>query len=272
MSYTATKDGVTKYIDKNMALDYFQLGWTVKWDNTVLTESFFANQLPHNTISNDPYTYSSVSQNRLEPIIIGAERFDDYSSFLCVNTKTYQTTPERAMNGSIPDINDIQTFIVPRVKIKFDKMSIQDFRRMLKAIEPNEFPVQYYDYEQDKIVRRYMYIEPREMAEIYNIGFEILDVLGYEFSFIGTLNDEEPVVITYFTHLDNKAEPVRYFSDNFSYGQTLRIRDGESLSSDRVPDGKHFVCWYLNNEPTQIYLSNQRIYATSNLNLYAHYE
>lgn len=249
MSYYATKNGITKEISKNMRDDYRSCGWTITHSGTD----------PY-----DPYDYNDVQSNRLEPVIINGQSFNNYSSFLCVNTKTYVNEPERTNDGSIPDINDYDTFVVPRLKIKFDYMSISDFRRMLSAISTNEFEVVYYDYETNKTVHHLMYIEPRDMAEIYNKGYELLGVIGYEFSFIGTLNNENKYYISYYNEADDKIAKFTYV-----YGQYHTIANS-TLTGLEPPENKHLVRWNTKADGTGMsYQLNQQIQVVETLDLYA---
>lgn len=125
-------------------------------------------------------------------VIINGEVFYGigYQGLLTINTKTYQTEPTRSNDGSMENIKDAQTFIVPRCKVNFKYFNINDYVRLCNAIRyDNEFPVTYYDKEYKQYVTNLMYIEPQEAIKIYNCGTSIIGVLDYEVSFIGTLND-----------------------------------------------------------------------------------
>lgn len=178
--YLATKNGVTKGIYKGTEDFYRDNGWTITINGNYEGDI-------------DPYDIEEVKNAGLEflqPIIINGYSFEGYSTFTCINTKTYVAEPERTLDGSIPNINDYETFIVPRVKVSFAYMTLEDYRRFLNAIsEYNEFDVSYYDYEIGEKVTHKMYIEPREMQELYNKGYQLLGMLNTEISLIGTLND-----------------------------------------------------------------------------------
>lgn len=119
---------------------------------------------------------------------IDNEPFSGFSGFTSVNTKTYFEEPQRTGNGSIPDINDYETFVVPRVRFNFKYFSLDDYQRLCEAILPNEFVVKYYDKQFGKWVSHKMYCEPEEMTKIYNVDTTIIGVLDYEISLIGTCN------------------------------------------------------------------------------------
>ena len=63
----------------------------------------------------------------LDVVKINGEEFTGigYEGLLSVNTKTYVTEPTRAGDGAIKNINDYETFYVPRVKINFKYFSIR---------------------------------------------------------------------------------------------------------------------------------------------------
>lgn len=229
MPYYATKDEITREISVYQVDEYERLGWTIS----------HSADTPYN-----PYIHDEVTKNRLETITINGEEFVGYSSFSCINTKTYVKEPERALDGSIPNIEDYETFVVPRVKIGFGFMTIDDFRRFLKAITPNEFNVTYYDYEIDQIVTHKMYIEPREMSEIYNKGFEILATLNIEISLIGTLNDTNYLTTKYYDNVkysdisssgENSYIPF-FTKEKLTYGMYDAILNGKNYTHNKTDD------------------------------------
>lgn len=112
-----------------------------------------------------------------------------YQGLLTVNTKTYAESPTRAIDGSIPNINDYDTFIVPRAKVNFKLFTIEKYRELCGIVaSKNEFVVRYYDKELNDFVEHNMYCEPEEMKKMWNVGTRVIGVLDYEISFIGTLN------------------------------------------------------------------------------------
>ena len=254
--YYATKDNVTKEIPKHDA-EYMQM---LGWEITASPDENY-----------NPYIYGMAKEkgNCLEPIIINGERFDGYSDFYCINTKTYVEEPSRTLDGSIPNINDYDTFIVPRVQISFKYMTIQDFRRLLKAITPNEFNVSYYDYETDNYVTYKMYCEPREMAKIFNKGYEILAVTEQKVSLIGTLNDMEYLTIMYFDTIEQK-EYTQLSKSNLVFGNYYTIKE---IPEELQKQGYKFEGWNtkFNGDGTK-YLENEVFQATKHLRLYSQWK
>lgn len=92
---------------------------------------------------------------------------NEISSFGNTNTKTYAIEPSRNEDFSMPTINLIPTANIPRLKINFDIMSLEVWRRMKLATSPNEFLVKYYDWEYDKVVSRLMYFATQDDIDIF---------------------------------------------------------------------------------------------------------
>lgn len=144
----------------------------------------------------------AIENENLGKIFIGGEEFTGigYQGLMTVNTKTYVEEPTRANDGSIPNINDHDTFIVPRCKVNFKFFNIRDYQRLCRVVSSaNEFYVEYFDKQFGKFVKHKMYAEPEEMAKIYNVSTSVIGVLDYEVSFIGTLNDMEEFSVSYDT-------------------------------------------------------------------------
>lgn len=167
-----------------------------------------------------------MANNVLTDITINGYVFKGYSDFACINSKTYVVEPERASDGSIPDINAYAVFYVPRVKISFKYMSVADYQRFLIAIEPNEFVVSYFDYTKGEVVYHKMYCEPQELEKLHTHRLEVLGILNKEISLIGTLNSVDTFVLTYMANGGLGSVP----GETYVEGQTLRISDGTELS------------------------------------------
>ena len=142
----------------------------------------------------------AIENENLGKIFIGGEEFTGigYQGLLTVNTKTYVEEPTRANDGSIPNIDDHDTFIVPRCKVNFKFFNISDYQRLCRVLNSaNQFPVTYFDKQFGEQRTYMMYVEPEEMAKIYNVGTSVIGVLDYEVSFIGTLNNLETFKVVY---------------------------------------------------------------------------
>ena len=143
---------------------------------------------------------NAIDEKNIARVCINGEWFDGigYQGLMTVNTKTYIDEPTRANDGSIPNINDYATFIVPRCKLNFKYFNIEDYKRLCRVLNSaNQFPVSYFDKQFGEFRTYMMYVEPEEMTKIYNVGSLVIGLFDYEISFIGTLNDLEKYTIKY---------------------------------------------------------------------------
>ena len=178
---------------------------------------------------NSDGTQKSEKVEDLDKIWINGQEFSGmaYQGFLTVNTKTYVEEPTRANDGSIPNINDYDTFIVPRCKVNFKYLEIEDYRRLCDAIQSNEFNVKYYDKQFNKFVVHKMYCEPEEMVKLYNIGTDVFGLLDYEVSFIGTLNDLSEHIVKYVAvDGDSPLSPISFdlYNESTIYSKGNKVK------------------------------------------------
>ena len=172
--------------------------------------------------------YSNADKiEELGTVWINGEEFKGigYNGLLTVNTKTYVSEPTRANDGSMPNIGDHETFIVPRCKINFKYLNVNDYRRLCNAILPNEFLVKYYDKDFGDFVEHWMYCEPQEMAKIYNIGTAVIGVLDYEVSFIGTLNKLKELTVQY----DTAGQTIKNLAEGEIFNSEVEYKYGDRV-------------------------------------------
>lgn len=199
-----------------------------------------------------------------------------WQGLLTVNTKTYVDTPTRSNDGSMPNIDDHDTFIVPRAKINFKLLSIEDYQTLCAIINSsNQFAVKYWDKQAGDFVTHYMYCEPEEMKKLFNIGTKIIGVLDYEISFIGTLNNLENFQVQYFLNPSNNGSSSLSVA-NYKWGYTTKIIDGDevatlaSANNYTMPSGVNFSHWNTKADGTGInYYPDKKANIFGNLNLYA---
>lgn len=123
-----------------------------------------------------------------------------YQGLMTTNTKTYVNEPVRSNDGSISNIDDYETFIVPRCTVNFKYFNIQDYIRLCRVVNSaNQFPVRYFDKQFGVFKEHLMYAEAEEMKKIFNVGTSVIGVIDYEVSFIGTLNNLEQYEVKYIT-------------------------------------------------------------------------
>lgn len=198
-----------------------------------------------------------------------------YQGLLTVNTKTYVESPTRSNDGSIPNINDHDTFIVPRCKINFKYISIEDYQRLCEIVSSmNEFSVTYYDKDFGSLVTHKMYCEPQEMHKLFNVSTSVLGVLDYEVSFIGTLNNLPNVSVTYYLNPNNSGSSI-LSSTNVQWGRVVKIitgEDMETLASEKgytLPSGT-FIEWNTKADGSGLtYQEGVKINVLRDIKLYA---
>ncbi len=221
-----------------------------------------------------------VNVPNLDSITIAGNEFKGigYQGLLTVNTKTYIDSPSRSNDGSMPNINDHDTFVVPRCKINFKYLKIEDYQRLCRILNSaNEFPVKYYDKESGEFVTHMMYVEPEEMKKIFNVGTYVFGVLDYDVSFIGTLNQREALSVTYkavsasgasstlavvTTQKTKQGEKPLYWGDS-----TTVMTTAEAIEKGvTIPTGKQLV-WQLGNE-TEVNANGWKVYPNSKVNVF----
>lgn len=211
-----------------------------------------------------------VTATYLDRVKIGNEYFNGigYQGLLTVNTKTYVESPSRSNDGSIANINDHDVFFVPRCKLNFKYFKIEDYQRLLNEVSgKNEFPVEYFDKQTGTMVSFNMYIEPEEMAKLYNVGTSIIGVLDYEVSLIGTRNNLPVYTVTYYKNASSSDQTVVGNTESAEYGTSIVVKDGGDVTP---PTGYTFVCWNTKRDGSGLnFYSNNTNAVFSDLSLYA---
>lgn len=142
----------------------------------------------------------SVSEKFYDTVEIGGQTFTDYGEFSFFWEKTYVKQPSRSVSGAMSELDNIATFNVPHLKIKYSLMSITDYRRLGQLILlKNEFLVKCYDALNDKVTTNKMYFLPDQMPQFFSIAHytasgdatwsELIGVKDYTIEMVGTLND-----------------------------------------------------------------------------------
>lgn len=145
----------------------------------------------------------SKSNNDISDDFTDNDRFSNYGTYSFVWQKTLKESPSRMDNGGLPQLRNIPSFITGNLKINFDLISIDDYRRLMKLIynvKEHCYKVKTYDIVYDRMVIIEMYIQPEEMPTIYAISDglqqgnneDIIDLIGvrsHVIQLVGTGND-----------------------------------------------------------------------------------
>ena len=131
------------------------------------------------------------------------DKFSNYGTYSFAWLKTLKESPSRMDNGGLPQLRNIPAFITGNLKIDFDLISIDDYRRHMKLIyEVKEhcYKVKSYDIAYDRMGIVEMYFQPEEMPKIFAISNQlqqgdnenVIDLIGVQnhvIQLVGTGND-----------------------------------------------------------------------------------
>lgn len=197
----------------------------------------------------------AIENENLGKIFIGGEEFTGigYQGLMTVNTKTYVEEPTRANDGSISNIDDHDTFIVPRCKVNFKFFNIRDYQRLCRVLNSaNQFPVSYFDKQFGEHRTYMMYAEPEEMAKIYNVSTSVIGVLDYEVSFIGTLNNLEIFKVMYVPKYWNGTSLVDMSLKAIDFSASTTYTKGQKV----YWNGSYYEAIYYENSFKEIPTTN----------------
>lgn len=213
------------------------------------------------------FTPNNVIQTAGE-VVINGEKFSGiaYKGLLTLNEVTFVESPERANDGSLSSINDIDTFTTPQLQIKFHFINITDYQRFKRATSAREFPVTYYDKQFGSQVTRMMYMKPESLTDIFNVETTMIGVLEYTVDFVGTNNDVATVSISYSTNGGSGTLPD---SQTTTWGKQVVIGSASGISYS----GHTFKCWNTRSNGTGWnYYPNQSVSIYESMTLYAIWE
>lgn len=159
---------------------------------------------------------------------IDGDKISGYYTYTFFYQKTYAKEPERSQGGVIDNLNSYATFNTPTLKIKFNALSIDQYRKIMQhLLAKNEFVVTCYDPIYDRYLTAKMYFAPSDYPELFSLDFQLLAVLNYEVELIGTNADFDTTSVVY--HLVNAADP-----------NAPQVSDKTYTNND-VPVGMEFI-------------------------------
>ena len=220
--------------------------------------------------SNDAVLYEAV---KIEQVKIDGNIFSSYGAYQFIWEKTFVRTPDRASDGSMRDIENHTTFLVPHLIMDFSIMSIDDYRAIMRMhYERNEFNVECYDPIYNKRIRAKMYFATEEMAKLYTINkvrlnedkwedwIQLVGVHDYTVELIGTNNDIELIKIAY--HL-NPPSNIGYtdtivYDDDIYSGESVTIGEkAKSITSQKFNGQYSFKYWTTNKYGGSVYMNGK---------------
>lgn len=208
------------------------------------------------------------NEKPLSKITIDGNEISGYFTYSFFNEKTYVKEPVRSSAGVIDNLNSYATFFTPHLKIHFNTLSPQMYRKIMNLINAkNEFLVQCYDPVSDQIVSHKMYFYPADFPELYTYDLEFLAVMNYDIELVGT-NAEGEVEIFYYP---NQNLPAYKVLKEFEYGKEPTVGYQIEVQSRA---NYHFANkWNTKQDGSGVsYDHGSRIRAVENISLYAQFE
>lgn len=210
---------------------------------------------------------ADLMNNVWQPVIIDGVTYgtDEYSSMFNSRPMVYQVEPERALDFSIPDINNIARGEVNRVWLTFDYLSIQRYRQLLKALRKPEFSMTYYDIETDTMITGMYYSTTFDQFETYsakvNGQMEIIGVLNCSFELIATNNNTGELRLEYVAGGGTGAS----IAQTFFKGETVQILDDRD-APNFTRAGYRYDSWV--DDTGVVYTMGEYVTLSASLTLY----
>ena len=129
----------------------------------------------------------------LETLQIGNTNVTSYSDYFVLNELVYSQEPQRYNTGELEDLSKIDSFIVPRIFVDFKYLDITKYRELLIALSVKEFPITYYDPDDNTTKTKLFYLKPWSRSKLYvkptSDGVEARGVRDLSLEFVATLRD-----------------------------------------------------------------------------------
>lgn len=219
-----------------------------------------------------PASSTTSKKRNLHKFTVDGNTISGYYTYSFFYQKTYPKEPTRSQGGVIDNLNSYATFNTPTLKIKFNALSLDQYRVIMQLIlSKNEFVVTCYDEIYDRDVTVKMYFAPDDYPELFSMDLELLAVLNYEIELIGTNADLSTASIVY-----NKVKSSDSTQPQVA-NQTLSRTDlpvgaetliGEGVSSLKTLSGWTFDHWedkngvtYVDGEPYILPYGGLTLYA-----------
>lgn len=130
----------------------------------------------------------------VETLIIGSTNVTSYSDYFVLNELVYSQEPQRYNTGELEDLSLIDSFIVPRIFVDFKYLNVDKYRELLQALSVKEFPITYYDPDDNTTKTKLFYLKPISRSKLYvkptSNGVEVKGVRDLSLEFVATLRDK----------------------------------------------------------------------------------
>lgn len=184
-----------------------------------------------------PELQQKYKETQLDRVEIDGVEIQGYFEYSFLEEKSWSEQPSRSSDGTMQGIDDITTFLTPRLIIKYNMMGIDDYRTLMKMLKnKNAFIVTCYDVVEDKRVTHEMYFAPPAMPIIYQQCLMALGIKEYSIELIGTNRKLSPITITYdFSQVQGYLDLTYYsfektvtnFDEKVYVGTNIQVFDRE---------------------------------------------
>lgn len=158
----------------------------------------------------------------------------------CTNQLNYKTSPGRQNEGSMKNLNDYDSFVVPSVEIGFLYIKYEDFLNLRKLmLTKRAFMVRYFDVDFGRYVIHEMYAHPDQLKDFLNRGEDVMGLQNFKLTLVGTLNGKDAIMSEDYG-VDDTYNPKDFnnikevYTVNFG-GNVKEVKWGRSV---QVPEGK----------------------------------
>lgn len=155
------------------------------------------------------------------------------------NQLTYNNSPSRQTDGSMENINDYDSFILPKVELGFkfiDYETYQNLRRFLLA--KRTFEVTYYDKDFNEFVKHEMYAEPDDLTNFFNLGETIIGSEDFVVRFIATLNNRQICEIKFLGAKVEQTDEGEYYITDLTvfakWGTSIKIPSKPTKNGEEI--------------------------------------
>lgn len=152
-----------------------------------------------------------------------------YEKLKSTNQLQYVEEPDRQNDGSMSNIEDYDTFVLPALEVGFNCINEETYRRLKhKLISKRTFDVGYYDKDLDKVVTMEMYVKPIDLDNFLSYGDDIIG-MNFSISFVPTLNEETLFSVTFLNSDYNTI--IKEYSGNNG------VLYGRAITTPALPSG-----------------------------------
>lgn len=184
-------------------------------------------------LSLDPNTRRDLyTAEDIDKVVIDGNIFINYGDFQFSWEKSYVKSPVRSARGVIDNLDSYDSFVTPRLVLKFDVMSIDDFRALMQMdLSKNEFTVKCYDPIYNKTTTNKMYFATSELAKLHKLAnkkfnstseewedwVELIAVEDYTVELIGTNTDVTLITVMYYLNAPEGASSTNPPFNSYAY-------------------------------------------------------